>query len=104
MRCRLAFAVLFPILVLRASASTAKGKPIKVVCDGNTVSRAPRWDDLSTGRERKTQEKVWIDAEMTVLLKRTGTSRDGKTATETYSDMKFDEDIPDETFALPKEK
>jgi outer membrane lipoprotein-sorting protein len=56
------------------------------------------------GEDTTWQEKVWIDAEKEVLLKREATCSDGKTVSETYSNTTFDEEIPDETFALPKEK
>ncbi|MBI2920771.1 MAG: hypothetical protein HYY18_06760 [Planctomycetes bacterium] len=56
------------------------------------------------GSDETWKQKIWVDAESLAILKREGTRSDGGTVKETYSDTKFDEEIPDEKFALAEEE
>ncbi len=50
------------------------------------------------------EAKLWVDAETLTPIKREMTTSRGEAFTETFSEWKFDEEIKDDVFALPKEK
>ncbi|MCE9583120.1 MAG: hypothetical protein K8T20_11570 [Planctomycetes bacterium] len=92
---------------LLKSSETYVVEDLKFAADekvGDQVAKVLTYTVKVNGRNKSWKQKLWIDAETEVLLKREGTSSDGQRVTESYSDTKFDEEIPDERFELPKKK
>jgi outer membrane lipoprotein-sorting protein len=81
----------------------------KFAADEKVGDRAARVLEFSvkhgTGKDSITfRVKLWVEPESLALLKRESEDNHGGKIAETYSDVKFDGEIPDETFALPTGK